>query len=498
VRSETETYGSPMTKSKPHLSGQSIPCGLPYTANVTHPLRTCCVTLTQTITGRWRTMLRMMQSSVRIGNRESLGRRLGGGLFAVVLVVMKPAASTEAAPATAPSSAPECTYRHVCGPTAPDGWPTVCESGNSPTFVNCGPGAGVLPRSDSGSLVYPPFCDDRAFARSGSFVVGTTPLDPASLVGTGAGQWFNVSTALQAAGIRASNGIYQPPNYQAAADGRVALVFFTGAFQPRSSFKVEGILDHLIGRGEIPYALGIFLNVGTDIEAPVQVIANIRAAIPLLQQTFPKISNDPGMRTIIGQSVQGSLAFEVAWMGTDVIGTAIGGSPYFACFTCTGIMGLADGDRDGNINDIPTDWVGACPVKPLRWSATIGSCDIFGTLHERLAAGCPADTHGGAVDASHCSASLLPINQRLHAALTQKGIPSQLFISSVGGHSPGTWSLALADQLRFVFRPYTCGANARPVPALTGGGILLLAGTMATLLIALNSYCGKRYRRGHS
>ena len=120
-------------------------------------------------------------------------------------------------------------------------------------------------------------------------------------------------------------------------------------------------------------------------------------------------------------------------------------------------MGRADPDGDGDPNDNYERWINACPIKPIRFTGTVGTCDIYATCAQRTAAGCSGCASGGQVDASSCMATWLTENQEVTAELEAKGFPHQLFIFRGGGHTPNVWGgYALADQLRWVFKDITC------------------------------------------
>jgi hypothetical protein len=254
-----------------------------------------------------------------------------------------------------------------------------------------------------------------------------------------------------------ANRAYLPggtAGYDAAADGQVALSFWTSGFAgDAATHHIENIHEYLVSHSEIPYTIAIFLN---DDKAAPDRIAQLKTLIPALKQRWPKISNDPNYRVIAGQSTAGGDSFDTIWMGTDVVAKGIGGSASVACFTCLGGQGLCADPGCPGKNDAYVKEVEFCHARPIRWTTTVGSCDIFGSLAERLAAGCSSATHPGAVDASQCGATWLTINRNLANALKSKGMPHQLFIMQGGGHSPSEWSVGIAWQLRWVFKDIIC------------------------------------------
>jgi hypothetical protein len=321
---------------------------------------------------------------------------------------------------------PECIYRpnwpgrHTCGPA------------NSVYRA-------VAMKSDG-------FCGAQ-YNKDGIFMVPRSFADSNARNQAASGETVNV------AGVRA----YLPggtAKYMAAADGQVALSFWTSGFAGDSgTHKIENIHEYLVKENQIPYTIAIFI--GNDKSGPDR-IAELRTLIPMLKARWPKISNDPNYRSIAGQSTAGADAFDTVWLGTDVIAKAIGGSASVACFTCMGGQGLCAEAGCPGKNDSYVKEVEFCHARPIRFTTTVGSCDIFGSLAERLAAGCGGASHAGAVDASQCGATWLTINTNLANALKAKGMPYQLFVVEGAGHAPGDWSIGLSWQLRWAFKDIAC------------------------------------------
>jgi len=248
--------------------------------------------------------------------------------------------------------------------------------------------------------------------------------------------------------------------YDAAVSGKVALTFWTSLFadagQNAGTFHIENIHEYLVAQGQIPYTIAVFLN---DDLSPIERIKKLKATtLPALKAAFSKISDDPAYRMIAGQSTAGANSFDTVWMGTDIVSKGIGGSPSLVCFGCHGGLGNCP-SVDPNCtpkNDAYSTEIAFCPARKIRWSATVGTCDIFGTLADRLAAGCGGDSGAGGVDASTCKATWLTANRDVANAMKTKGMPYQLFVVSQGGHTPSTWGgIALAYQLRWVFKDTT-------------------------------------------
>lgn len=248
-----------------------------------------------------------------------------------------------------------------------------------------------------------------------------------------------------------------PAGYAAAEAGKVAVTIWTSIMgsndgYPKGVFRIENIHEYLVQRKEIPYTIAIFMD---DDLGGADRIKQLRDQIfPALKAKWSKISDLPAYKSIAGQSTAGANAFDTIFMGTDVIAKGIGGSPSFACFTCLNTWGMS---TDPARNQGYMKEIKFCPAKPIRWSGTVGTCDIYGSNDSRIEAGCPGTARGTQVDSSSCGASWLPQNQAVTAELKAKGLPHQLFVIKGGEHDHNTWGgVALANQLRWVFKDITC------------------------------------------
>lgn len=239
------------------------------------------------------------------------------------------------------------------------------------------------------------------------------------------------------------------------ANEKVAVTIWTSIFSGfQGTFKIENIHEYLVAKKEMPYTIAIFM--GDDLRAPERIKQLKDQVFPALKAKWSKIADDPNYRSIAGQSTAGANAFDVVWLGTDVVAKGIGGSPSFACFTCLA-QGGACATECADKNQVYKKEIEFCPARPIRWTGTVGTCDIFGTLAERAAAGCPGANEGGDIDSSGCKATWLTTNKETTAALKAKGMPHQLFIIDKGNHAHTTWGgVALPHQLRWIFKDITC------------------------------------------
>lgn len=269
---------------------------------------------------------------------------------------------------------------------------------------------------------------------------------------------YNATASGARDNVAGVGGVYLPGGmaaYNQAEAGKVAVTLWTSAMVNDRS-NIEKIHEYLVSRNEIPYTIAVFM--GGDMKGHERVKQLRDQVFPALKAKYSKISDDPNYRAIAGQSTAGADSFDTIWLGTDVIAKGIGGSPSVVCFTCMGGAGSCMDCAPGqDKNDTYVKEINFCPARPIRFSGTVGTCDIFGSLEKRLAAGCSGDTGAGAVDASPCGATWETANRALANALKAKGVPHQLFVIQGAGHTPTTWSgVVLPDQLRWIFKDITC------------------------------------------
>ncbi|MDX2020232.1 MAG: hypothetical protein SF187_08320 [Deltaproteobacteria bacterium] len=306
------------------------------------------------------------------------------------------------------------------------------------------------------------FCG-QMYNQDGIFTVGQGRLDDTAWNQPATGT--NVTVA-NVGRVYLPGGENNDAGYKGAENGKVAITFWTSLFansgQNSSTYHIENIHEYLVAQKQIPYTIAVFLN---DDLGPIDRIKSLKEKVlPALKARFSKISNDPAYRSIAGQSTAGTNSFDTIWMGTDIISKGIGGSPSLVCFGCHGGLGSCPTLEPGCTpkNDAYSKEIAFCPARSIRWTGTVGTCDIYGTVAERAATDCPkpngqVPTGPGAIDASACKATWLTENRAVANAMKTKGMPYQLFVITGGGHDPNTWGgVALAHQLRWIFKDITC------------------------------------------
>lgn len=316
----------------------------------------------------------------------------------------------------------------------------------------CGP-AGA-PVNMSVALRTDGFCGSQ-YNQDGIFNVGQTRLDDAA---------WNQSASGTSVMVTNVGRVYLPggqAGYDAATNGKVAISFWTSVFtntsQNSSTYHIDNIHEYLVAQKQIPYTLVVYL--ADDLNGVDRIKSLKEKVLPALKATFPKISDDPAYRVIAGQSSAGGNAFDTMWMGSDIVSKGIGGSPALVCFTCMGGQGLCPPSEPAcsALNDTYSREIAFCPARKVRWTGTVGGCDIYGSLAERVAAGCTPLSGAGEVDASQCKATYITANTAVANAFKAKGVPYQLFIIDKGAHAPATWGgIALAYQIRWVFKDIMC------------------------------------------
>lgn len=339
--------------------------------------------------------------------------------------------------------------------------PTCIYRPNWPGHHTCGPAGSV---AKPATLKTAEFCGAQ-YNQDGIFTIPRTRLESGAF--STAANGLSVSNPVP--GVTKAYLVGGQAEYDKAVAGKVAVTFWWSAFSGDSNHGISNIHEYLYDRGELPYTIAVFLDTSSETwfeETPANTfmkrMSKLRdSVLPALEKKWPKISKDPAYRSLSGQSTAGGEAFDSAWLYTDIIAKGIGGSSSVVCFTCLGGNGLTAGEcgtpaECRTKNSSYAKEVMFCPARPIRWTSTVGTCDIAGTLAERLAAGCSGGTDPGSVDSSQCKASWLTTNEDLANALKAKGTPYQLFKITGGGHTPTDWSLALPAQIRWAFKDITC------------------------------------------
>ncbi len=235
----------------------------------------------------------------------------------------------------------------------------------------------------------------------------------------------------------AGSTAYVPKQYDSAAEGKVGLLVLLPSYS--LSVTERRGLDQAIHAGHIPPV--VVAKTG-DKNSVVAMIAALQAALP-------KISKDPAWIGVGGQSTAGAEAFDVVWNNPMKAGVAVVGSGSFVCF-----MG-SQADQNSRNNDVYVQRISAAAKKNIRVSLSVGTCDIFSDLAERITAECSNCSTGACVDASQCRANWQKVNENVAAALQAKGYNYQLQIMTRGQHQTPTQPSFL-NQVRWMFKPMMC------------------------------------------
>jgi enterochelin esterase-like enzyme len=207
----------------------------------------------------------------------------------------------------------------------------------------------------------------------------------------------------------------EPASLMVFQDGRMYL-------DPAGEIRVPVVFDNLIHRGEMPIAIGVFVDPGepenrnaeydafSDAYATfllTEILANVRDRYA--------VTDDPHRWAIGGGSSGGSCAFTVAWMRPDRFRRVLSFLGSFAQI------------RGGNpypklIED--------APKKPLRVFLQAATRDLNWDAREH---------------------NWFSANLRVAAALAERGYDLRLVLGD-GGHDPNHGGAILPDALRWLWR----------------------------------------------
>ena len=188
--------------------------------------------------------------------------------------------------------------------------------------------------------------------------------------------------------------VYVPAQYTGDKPANV-LVFQDGqrATNPDGSLRVPTVLDNLIGRGELPVTIGIFITPGNTSERYPDDLGmrnpNHRAdeydalddtyARFLIEEMLPEVgkryrlTSDPAQRAIGGTSSGAICAFTVAWQRPDAFRNVIS---MIGSYTSIGYKPAALGKPLVPGGDLYPTLIRKSPIRPLKIFLQDGSSDL--------------------------------------------------------------------------------------------------------------------------
>lgn len=188
--------------------------------------------------------------------------------------------------------------------------------------------------------------------------------------------------------------VYVPAQYTGDRPANV-LVFQDGqrATNPEGSLRVPTVLENLIGRGELPVTIGIFITPGNTSEKYPDDLGmrnpNHRAAEYdalddtyarfLIEEMLPEVgkryrlTSDPAQRAIGGTSSGAICAFTVAWQRPDAFRNVIS---MIGSYTSIGYKPVAAGKPLVPGGDLYPTLIRKSPIRPLQIFLQDGSNDL--------------------------------------------------------------------------------------------------------------------------
>jgi len=188
--------------------------------------------------------------------------------------------------------------------------------------------------------------------------------------------------------------VFVPAQYTGDKPANV-LVFQDGqrATNPEGSLRVPTVLENLIGRGELPVTIGIFITPGNTSERYPDDLGmrnpNHRAdeydalddtyARFLIEEMLPEVgkryrlSSDPEQRAIGGTSSGAICAFTVAWQRPDAFRNVIS---MIGSYTSIGYKPAAPGKPIVPGGDLYPTLIRKSPIRPLKIFLQDGSSDL--------------------------------------------------------------------------------------------------------------------------
>ena len=188
--------------------------------------------------------------------------------------------------------------------------------------------------------------------------------------------------------------VWVPAQYNPKKAANV-LVFQDGqrATNPNGSLRVPQVMENLIGKGQMPVTIGIFITPGNLSDAYPDNLGmsnpnhrkeeydalNDNYARFLIEEMLPEVgktynlTNDPEKRVIGGTSSGAICAFTVAWQRPDTFRRVIS---MIGSYTSIGYIPAADGKPMVPGGDLYPTLIRKNPIKPLRIYLQDGEHDL--------------------------------------------------------------------------------------------------------------------------
>lgn len=251
--------------------------------------------------------------------------------------------------------------------------------------------------------------------------------------------------------------VYVPAGYDPARAPNL-LLFQDGqrAINPTGSLRIPAVLDTLIGRGEIPQTLGVFVTPGNRSEHYPDDLGmqnpdhrveeydalsddysrmTLHELLPAVAQRW-RFSNDPKRRAIGGTSSGAIAAWTVAWRHPEAFGGVIS---FIGSYTSIGLQLGPDGQPRAFGGDLYPALIRKSPIRPLRIFLQDGIDDLD-------------NEHGNWFLANQ---QMLKSLQWANAHADAQKLPGPRYDVAYrwteGGHSDADGGAALPDVLRWIW-----------------------------------------------
>lgn len=237
--------------------------------------------------------------------------------------------------------------------------------------------------------------------------------------------------------------VWVPAQYEGAADGKVAIMFVSGAM---ADPKLQLVAEKLMAAGMMPPTVmavdGIDWAVATDASgnSAKSRAAALGVKLGEIRSKYPKIAMDPKMHAVAGQSTAGAVAFDLAWARPDLFGKVLGSSASFAPFQQW-------------LYPYP-DKVDASNKDKIRVAFDVGECDLVSSDAD-IPMACRNICTTQMCTCNGCGdVSWVGINKDTVTKLISLGYKAQLVIRLMGVHN--IWTATIADDLAFLWRDVVC------------------------------------------
>ncbi len=275
---------------------------------------------------------------------------------------------------------------------------------------------------------------------------------------------------------KASYGVFLPKDYKSQAQKQYPLVIWLhGMFEDHMRFATRGgapILDRMTGKGQVPRMIFVTANGGRSSfyvngkdsgKNEDLIIVDLLAH---LEETY-RIAKDPGMRAIMGVSMGGFGALNIALRHPKLFRVVASHSAAIFPPDPDNLSERHQRALEGWGKRLGLDRIYGKPLEKKRWQAN-NPLHIIASSHRRDLAGLKIYFDCGSADRYEFDSG----NESLHKLMEQRDIDHSWQLVDGGGHgwASGYNTARLPHSLAFVAKEFTLAKGKSGLESLLPAG----------------------------